>query len=79
MKKWFLHILLLAGLFGVLTTSCSQETDDPTQETPKAQVVFTIALNGSSAASRGTWGDNYNNNINYIFNFIFNNFINYYK
>ena len=25
MKKWFLHILLLAGLFGVLTTSCSQE------------------------------------------------------
>ena len=62
MKKWFLHILFLAGLFGVLTTSCSQETDDPTQETPKAQVVFTIALNGSSAASRGTWGDNYNNN-----------------
>ena len=55
MKKWFLHILLLAGLFGVLTTSCSQEEDDPTQESRKAQVVFTLALDGQSSGSRGTW------------------------
>ena len=55
MKKWFLHILFLAGLFGVLTTSCSQEEDDPTQESRKAQVVFTLALDGQSSGSRGTW------------------------
>ena len=63
MKKWFLHILLLAGLFGVLTTSCSQDEDDPTQisDSRKAQVVFTIALNSQSSGSRGTWGDNYDN------------------
>ena len=64
MKKWFLHILFLAGLFGVLTTSCSQDEDDPTQisDSRKAQVVFTIALNSQSSGSRGTWGDNYDNN-----------------
>ena len=55
MKKWFLHILFLAGLFGVLTTSCSQEEDDPTQECRKAQVIFTLALDGQSSGSRGTW------------------------
>ena len=60
MKKWILHILLFAGLFGMLTTSCCQEVDDPTlaPENRKAQVFFTIALDSPSAASRGTWGDN---------------------
>lgn len=61
MKKWFLHILLLAGLFGVLTTSCSQE-DGLELSDEKVQVMFTIALDDSSARSRATWGDNYDNN-----------------
>ena len=61
MKKWFLHILFLAGLFGVLTTSCSQE-DGLELSDEKVQVMFTIALDDSSARSRATWGDNYDNN-----------------
>lgn len=63
MKKWFLHILFLAGLFGVLTTSCSQEEGlDPQASDETVQVMFTIALDGPSARSRATWGDNYDNN-----------------
>ena len=64
MKKWFIHILLLAGLFGMLTTSCSQEEGlEPQASDEKVQVMFTIALDGpSSARSRGTWGDNMDNN-----------------
>ena len=63
MKKWFLHILLLAGLFGVLTTSCSQEEGlEPQASDETVQVMFTIALDGPSARSRATWGDNYDNN-----------------
>lgn len=57
MKKWILHILLFTGIFGMLATSCSQEADDPTQDSRMAQVVFTIALDNSSAGSRGSWGD----------------------
>ena len=65
MKKWFLHILLLAGLFGMLTTSCSQEEGlEPQASDEKVQVVFTIALDGpSSARSRATWGDTYDSAI----------------
>ena len=63
MKKWFLHILLLAGLFGVMTTSCSQEDGlEPQASDETVQVMFTIALDGPSARSRATWGDNYDNN-----------------
>ena len=66
MKNWFLHILLLAGLFGVLTTSCSQEEGlEPQVATEKIPVSFSIALNNSSARSRAgegeTWGDNEDN------------------
>ena len=62
MKKWFLHILLLAGLFGVLTTSCSQEEGlEPQASDETVQVMFTIALDGPSARSRATWGDNFDN------------------
>ena len=61
MKKWFLHILLLAGLFGTLTTSCSQEDEGLNKvmkeiSKEKATVFFTIALDGPSARSR-TWGE----------------------
>lgn len=64
MKKWFLHILLLAGLFGVLTTSCSQDADDPTQtaDSRTAQVVFTLTLNkgnGSRAITNPNWNGTY--------------------
>lgn len=53
MKKWFLHILLLAGLFGVLTTSCSQEEGLELQvSTEKVPVTFTIAMGTSSSRSR---------------------------
>ncbi|MBR5612386.1 MAG: hypothetical protein IKW43_04485 [Bacteroidaceae bacterium] len=64
MKKWFLHILLLAGLFGMLTTSCSQEEDLEPQIQPskeKVHVSFSIALDTPSARSRAIWGDNYDN------------------
>ena len=64
MKKWFLHILLLVGLFGMLTTSCSQDEGLESQASDeKVQVMFTIALDGPSARSRATWGDTYDSAI----------------
>ena len=64
MKKWFLHILLLAGLFGVLTTSCSQEEGlEPQVSIEKVPVTFSIAMGNSSTRSRAdedkTWNDEY--------------------
>ena len=60
MKNWFLHILLLAGLFGVLTTSCSQDADDPTMdsrsEKEKVMIRFTIAMDEPKTASRSWEG-----------------------
>ena len=69
MKKWFLHILLLAGLFGTLTTSCSQEDEGfekvlSGKEKEKVTVYFTLALDETSARSRATWGDNLDNDPN---------------
>ena len=66
MKKWFLHILLLAGLFGMLTTSCSQEDEGiekvlSGKKEEKVTVFFTLALDETSARSRATWGDNLDN------------------
>ena len=61
--------MLLAGLFGVLTTSCSQEEGlEPQVPTEKIPVSFSIALNNSSARSRADetgkeiWGNNYDGN-----------------
>ena len=59
MKNWFLHILLLAGLFGMLTTSCSQ--DEVLEEVPvtrgeRLQVYFTLNLGEEDMQSR-TWED----------------------
>jgi len=69
MKKWFLHILLLAGLFGTLTTSCSQEDEGfekvlSGKKKEKVTVYFTLALDETSARSRATWGDNLDNDPN---------------
>lgn len=64
MKNWFLHILLLAGLFGVLTTSCSQEEGlEPQVTKEKVQVSFSIELDTPTARSRANnkWGDNHDN------------------
>ena len=61
MKNWFLHILLLAGLFGMLTTSCSQEIEDLEQDVDngRVQLNFTIVLDDDAPASR-TWETNEN-------------------
>ena len=58
MKKWFLHILLLAGLFGMLTTSCSQDVeglDDAVTRSENLQVFFTLNLGEEGLGSRTTW------------------------
>ena len=61
MKKWFLHILLLAGLFGTLTTSCSQDEEIaniPSAGTPSEKVTirFTLDLGEQGGmSSRATW------------------------
>ena len=59
MKKWFLHILLLAGLFGMLTTSCSQdevvEQSGTTNGTVRIQ--FTLAMDGNAGSrAAADWG-----------------------
>ena len=56
MKKWFLHILLLAGLFGMLTTSCSQESEglEPNMPSINTQVMFNITMGAPSTVSRAT-------------------------
>ena len=61
MKNWFLHILLLAGLFGMLTTSCSQDEEDLGPDVNNGRVLlnFTIVLDDNTPASR-TWGSNEN-------------------
>ena len=61
MKKWFIHILLLAGLFGMLTTSCSQDEEIaniPSAGTPSEKVTirFTLDLGEQGGmSSRATW------------------------
>ena len=61
MKKWILHILLFASLFGVLTTSCSQDeeiADIPSAGTPseKVTISFTLDLGEQGGMrSRSSW------------------------
>lgn len=62
MKKWLLHIFLVSVL-GMLTASCSQNADDPTQDVPsksadaeKVTIRFTIDLGEQSGmGSRAAW------------------------
>lgn len=62
MKKWLLHIFLVSML-GMLTASCSQNADDPTQDVPsksadaeKVTIRFTIDLGEQSGmGSRAAW------------------------
>lgn len=62
MKKWLLHIFLVSVL-GMLTASCSQNADDPTQDVPsksadteKVTIRFTIDLGEQSGmSSRAAW------------------------
>ena len=59
MKKWFIHILLLAGLFGMLTTSCSQdevvEQSGTTNGTVRIQ--FTLDMDQNSGSRAANWSD----------------------
>ena len=61
MKKWILHILLFASLFGMLTTSCSQDeeiADFPSAGTPSEKVTirFTLDLGEQGGMrSRSSW------------------------
>ena len=61
MKKWILHILLFASLFGMLTTSCSQDeeiADIPSAGTPSEKVTirFTLDLGEQGGMrSRSSW------------------------
>ena len=60
MKNWFLHILLLAGLFGMLTTSCSQDEEvmqTGSENESHVQLRFTIVMDDSPTSR--TWGGNY--------------------
>jgi len=59
MKKWFLHILLLAGLFGTLTTSCSQEEAVELSGTTNGtvRIQFTLDLDGNADSRAETWND----------------------
>ena len=60
MKKWFIHILLLAGLFGMLTTSCSQDEEvmqTGSENESHVQLRFTIVMDDSPTSR--TWGGNY--------------------
>ncbi len=62
MRKWLLHIFLVSVL-GMLTASCSQNADDPTQDVPsksadteKVTIRFTIDLGEQSGmSSRAAW------------------------
>ena len=59
MKKWFIHILLLAGLFGMLTTSCSQ--DEALEQTGTTngtvRIQFTLAMDGNAGSrAAADWG-----------------------
>ena len=61
MKKWFIHILLLAGLFGMLTTSCSQDEEianipSAGTSSEKVTIRFTLDLGEQGGmSSRATW------------------------
>ncbi len=59
MKKWLLHIFLVSVL-GMLTASCSQEADDPTQvddmQSGTIRIQFSLAMDESRVGSRAEWG-----------------------
>lgn len=58
MRKWLLHIFCV-GMWCMLTASCSQIMDEPTNgqcDEPR-KIVFTLALD-AAAGSRATWGEN---------------------
>ena len=59
MKKWFLHISLLAGLLVMLTTSCSQ--DEAVEQTGitngTVRIQFTLAMDGNAGSRATTWND----------------------
>ena len=63
MKKWILHILLFASLFGMLTTSCSQDEEvmQVGSTSGTVRIQFSLDMDGTRAADE-TWGTNTNGN-----------------
>jgi hypothetical protein len=60
MKKWILHILLFASLFGMLTTSCCQDEEVlQAGETSSGtvRIQFSLDMNGNSGSRAAAWGD----------------------
>ena len=57
MKNWLLHILLLASLFGMLTTSCSQDEDvlQTGSTSGTVRIEFTLDMDGNSGSRAETW------------------------
>lgn len=58
MKKWILHILLFASLFGMLTTSCSQDEEvmQVGSTSGTVRIQFSLDMDGTRAAADETWG-----------------------
>lgn len=59
MRKWLLHIFLVSVL-GMLTASCSQEADDPTQTNTGSgtiRIQFSLAMDESRVSRAATWND----------------------
>ena len=59
MKKWILHILLFASLFGMLTTSCSQDEEvmQVGSTSGTVRIQFSLDMNGNSGSRAATWGE----------------------
>ena len=58
MKKWILHILLFASLFGMLTTSCSQDEEVlQAGETSSGtvRIQFSLDMDGNAGSRAETW------------------------
>lgn len=68
MKKWILHILLFASLFGMLTTSCSQDEEvmQVGSTSGTVRIQFSLDMDGTRAAADETWGTTINTNGNRV-------------
>ena len=57
MKKWILHILLFASLFGMLTTSCSQDEEvmQVGSTSGTVRIQFSLAMDGNAGSRAETW------------------------
>lgn len=75
MKKWILHILLFASLFGMLTTSCSQDEEvmQVGSTSGTVRIQFSLDLDGTRAAADETWGTTIDTNGNRVIGNVYEN------